>query len=318
MSEDSFVDSPMNVDRSLVLSPCTPVLSTQPSAKPTAAKLASLIFDIYEYQQDIFDYMKIAEMRARAKPYYMRRQPDISYSMRSTLVDWLVEVGEEYKLQNETLYLAVGFIDRFLSQMSVVRAKLQLLGTAAMFVASKYEEIYPPDVTEFVFITDDTYTTAQVLKMEHVILKVLAFDLSVPTTLAFINHLATVCQLSDKTKHLAMFLCELSLVEGDPYLQFRQSLLASAAIACARHCLLEEERGGEEVWPADLESASGYSLKQLAPCMVCLNATHAKATTSPQQAVVDKYKVNKWHNVAEIPHKQLSVEENNEEVILDL
>lgn len=66
----------------------------------------------------------------------MRRQPDVTYSMRAILVDWLVEVAQEYKLQNETLYLAISFIDRFLSLMSVVRAKLQLLGTAAMFVAS--------------------------------------------------------------------------------------------------------------------------------------------------------------------------------------
>lgn len=66
----------------------------------------------------------------------MRRQPDVSYSMRTILVDWLVEVAEEYKLQPQTLFLAVSFIDRFLSLMSVVRSKLQLLGTAAMFVAS--------------------------------------------------------------------------------------------------------------------------------------------------------------------------------------
>jgi cyclin A len=56
--------------------------------------------------------------------------------MRAVLIDWLVEVTEEYKMQTETLYLAVNFIDRFLSYMSVVRAKLQLVGTAAMFIAS--------------------------------------------------------------------------------------------------------------------------------------------------------------------------------------
>lgn len=66
----------------------------------------------------------------------MRRQPDVSYTMRTILVDWLVEVAQEYKLQSETLFLAVSFIDRFLSVMSVVKSKLQLLGTAAMFVAS--------------------------------------------------------------------------------------------------------------------------------------------------------------------------------------
>lgn len=66
----------------------------------------------------------------------MRKQPDITHNMRTILVDWLVEVSEEYKLQTETLYLAINYIDRFLSYMSVVRAKLQLVGTAAMFIAA--------------------------------------------------------------------------------------------------------------------------------------------------------------------------------------
>lgn len=66
----------------------------------------------------------------------MKKQPDITYSMRTILIDWLVEVTEEYKLHTETLYLAVNYIDRFLSFMSVVRAKLQLVGTAAMFIAA--------------------------------------------------------------------------------------------------------------------------------------------------------------------------------------
>ena len=66
----------------------------------------------------------------------MKKQPDITYSMRTILVDWLVEVAEEYRLHTETLYLAVSYIDRFLSYMSVVRAKLQLVGTAAMFIAA--------------------------------------------------------------------------------------------------------------------------------------------------------------------------------------
>jgi hypothetical protein len=76
------------------------------------------------------------QVRHRPKPGYMNKQPDITYSMRSVLVDWLVEVAEEYRLQTETLYLAVSYIDRFLSFMSVVRAKLQLVGTAAMFIAA--------------------------------------------------------------------------------------------------------------------------------------------------------------------------------------
>ena len=54
------------------------------------------------------------------------------------------------------------FLCRFLSYMAVQRTKLQLVGAACMFIAAKYEEIYPPDVAEFVYITDDTYNKKQV------------------------------------------------------------------------------------------------------------------------------------------------------------
>lgn len=87
------------------------------------------------------------QMKTRPKAGYMKKQHDITNSMRAILVDWLVEVGEEYKLQSETLYLAVNYIDRFLSSMSVLRGKLQLVGTAAMLLAS----YVPAPVTSFNF-----------------------------------------------------------------------------------------------------------------------------------------------------------------------
>lgn len=132
----------------------------------------------------------------------MRKQPDITHAMRTILVDWLSEVCEEYKLQSETFCLAISYIDRFLSFMSVVRAKLQLVGTAAMLIAAKYEEIYPPDVAEFVYITDDTYAKNQVLRMEQLILKVLSFDLSIPTVVMFVNLFAVMLNIPEKLKYL--------------------------------------------------------------------------------------------------------------------
>ena len=56
--------------------------------------------------------------------------------MRSILVEWLVEVAEEYNLELETLYLTISYLDRFLSVMSVLRGKLQLVGVTAMFIAA--------------------------------------------------------------------------------------------------------------------------------------------------------------------------------------
>lgn len=81
-------------------------------------------------------FFKTMQIKSKPRAGYMKKLPDITNSMRAILVDWLVVVGEKYKLQNETLYLAVNYIDRFLSSMSVHREKLQLVGTAAMLLAS--------------------------------------------------------------------------------------------------------------------------------------------------------------------------------------
>lgn len=139
-----------------------------------------------DYTQDIFLYLREAEVRFRPNASYMRKQPDISSNMRSILMEWLVEVADEYKLQSQTLYLGSSYVDRFLSRMSVTRSKLQLLGTAALYLAAKLEEIYPPELKDFVYITDDTYSKRQVVKMEQVILQCLDFHLVSPTTHTFL------------------------------------------------------------------------------------------------------------------------------------
>ncbi|KYM93446.1 PREDICTED: cyclin-A2 [Cyphomyrmex costatus] len=250
------------------------------------------IFDVDEYRADIYNYLRTSESLHRPKPGYMKKQPDITYSMRSILIDWLVEVAEEYRLQDETLYLAISYIDRFLSYMSVVRSKLQLVGTAAMFIAAKYEEIYPPDVGEFVYITDDTYTKTQVIKMENLILKVLSFDLTVPTYVTFLMEYCISNNLSDKIKCLAMYLCELSMLEGDPYLQYLPSHLAASALALARHTL------HEEIWPHELELSTGYNLKTLKECIAYLSRTFSNAPNFQQTAIQEKYRSSKYGHVS--------------------
>ena len=90
-------------------------------------------------------------------------QSDLNLTMRSILIDWLVEVMEEYKLKPQTFFLAVNYIDRFLARVPVMRNRLQLVGIAAMFLAAKYEEIQPPLADDFVYISDNTYTRDEVL-----------------------------------------------------------------------------------------------------------------------------------------------------------
>ncbi|MBA0878308.1 hypothetical protein Goshw_027196, partial [Gossypium schwendimanii] len=99
-------------------------------------------------------------------------------------------VSEEYKLVPDTLYLIVSLIDHFLSHNFIEKQRLQLLGVACMLIASKYEEICASRVEEFCFITDNTYTREEVLKMESKVLNFLYFQLSVPTTKTFLRRQA--------------------------------------------------------------------------------------------------------------------------------
>lgn len=73
------------------------------------------------------------------------------------------QVADEYQLVSDTLYLSVALLDRALSLMSISKSRLQLLGVTCMFIAAKYEEIYAPQVDEFVYVTDESYSREQVI-----------------------------------------------------------------------------------------------------------------------------------------------------------
>jgi cyclin A len=62
------------------------------------------------------------------------------------LVDWLVEVVDEFQLSQETLFLAITLLDRFMSVKPVLCCQLQLLGVTCLWVAAKYEEVMPPSL----------------------------------------------------------------------------------------------------------------------------------------------------------------------------
>ena len=113
--------------------------------------------DVQNYYFDIDDLMKLRSepSAACAERYvvarvlqarfvlrdYLPGQPDLTAGMRAVLVDWLVEVQENFELNHETLYLAVKLVDHLLGSggASVQRDRLQLIGAAALFSAAKFD-----------------------------------------------------------------------------------------------------------------------------------------------------------------------------------
>ncbi|KAG1677117.1 Pre-mRNA-splicing factor ATP-dependent RNA helicase PRP16 [Nymphon striatum] len=129
--------------------------------------------------EDVWCIMMKKELLYEKKSDLLTNHPSLQPRMRSILLDWLIEVCEVYKLHRETFYLAQDFIDRFLAEQSdIPKHKLQLIGITTLFIAAKIEEIYPPKLTEFVYVTDGACSETEILELELVILKALDWNLN--------------------------------------------------------------------------------------------------------------------------------------------
>jgi len=182
------------------------------------------------YAKEIFQNLKAEENKYQAKfGYFAQIQNEINERMRAILVDWLVEIHIKFKLLPETLYLTVNLVDRFLEKVPVSKQQLQLVGVTAMLIASKYQEIYPPEVRDFVHITDKAYTKEEVLEMEGNMLRTLQFNLTVPTSLTFLERFTRLANLDKKSSFFSHYIIELALCDYI-MLKYSPSVIAWGAI----------------------------------------------------------------------------------------
>ena len=70
---------------------------------------------------------------------------------------------EEQHCEDEVFYMAMNFIDRFLSIVSLPKSHFQLLGSACLFIASKLRETIPISASNLVTYTDNSITIDQLL-----------------------------------------------------------------------------------------------------------------------------------------------------------
>eukprot|EP01001_Neometanema_parovale_P006806 NODE_3149_length_1270_cov_158.392328_g2990_i0.p1 GENE.NODE_3149_length_1270_cov_158.392328_g2990_i0~~NODE_3149_length_1270_cov_158.392328_g2990_i0.p1 ORF type:complete len:308 (+),score=47.75 NODE_3149_length_1270_cov_158.392328_g2990_i0:63-986(+) len=251
---------------------------------------------VVEYAKDIQEHFRNAEIKAQSNGSYLSSvQTDIDEKMRSILIDWMVDVHLKFKLLPETLPLAVVLVDRFLERKVVNRSKLQLVGVVAMLLASKYEEIYPPEIKDFIYIAANTYTRDDVLRMERLMFQTLDFNLTLPTTFQFLKRGLQVTNSDTQTTHLAQYLSELALMDYK-MLQHRPSVVAAGCIYVANKCL-----SAREVWGRTLEHYTTYKstdVEAVAAELLTLgrNAPNASKT----QAIRKKYSYAKYSEVSKL------------------
>ncbi|KAM4687306.1 G1/S-specific cyclin-E2 [Discoglossus pictus] len=152
---------------------------------------------------DVWAKMVSKEQKYKHSSRLLKEHPTLIPDMRSILLDWLIEVSEVYSLHRETFYLAQDFFDRFmLTQKCVNKSMLQLIGVTALFIASKIEEIYPPKLNEFAYVTDGACSEDDIVKMELIILKALKWQLSPVSAVAWLNLYLQVSSLKESPKLL--------------------------------------------------------------------------------------------------------------------
>uniref|UniRef100_A0A3Q3GJ37 G2/mitotic-specific cyclin-B2 n=1 Tax=Labrus bergylta TaxID=56723 RepID=A0A3Q3GJ37_9LABR len=246
-----------------------------------------------EYAKDIFDYLKQREEKF-VLCNYMPKQPSLNPEMRAILIDWLVEVQVCVCLYHETLYLAVMMTDHYLSQTPVHRELLQLVGSTAMLIASKFEERSPPCVDDFLYICDDAYKREELISTEANILQTLRFDINIPIPYRFLRRYAKCVSAGMDTLTLARYFCEMSLMDMELVTQ-RGSLLASACLLMA---LVTKDLGG---WSAILQFHSGYQTSDLAPVVRKLHVMLSAPPDDKLRAIRNKYSHKVFFEVASLP-----------------
>ena len=168
--------------------------------------------------------------------HYMDNQTEIQWSMRSVLIDWVIQVHARFHLLPETLFLSVNFVDRFLSCKIVSLGKLQLVGATALLIAAKYEEINAPSIPEMVYMVDSGYTIDEIQKAERFMLSMLQFELGWPGPMSFLRRVSKADDYDLDTRTLAKYFLEASVID-ERFVGCPPSFMAAGAHCLARYML---------------------------------------------------------------------------------
>jgi len=249
---------------------------------------------VVEYVPDIYRYLHCEEAQHLPQPGYMDRQAHVNAKMRAILVDWLVDVHKKYKLRPETLFLAISLVDRYLDRRLIARRKLQLVGVTALLVAAKFEEMHPPEIQEFVYVTDKAYTNHEVVMMEASILNTLDFRVCRPTAVSFLERYVRVNGCHEAHHHLVSYLLELTLVEYK-MIKYSPSHLAAAAVLLSNKLLRRQP-----AWTPAAVKQTKLTEPNLKECAKEICALFEHADQNPLQAVRKKFSQRKYNEVAKL------------------
>ncbi|GAV50261.1 hypothetical protein ZYGR_0U01170 [Zygosaccharomyces rouxii] len=256
---------------------------------------------VSELSTEIFEYLRELEMKYRPNPSYMDIQPELKWSYRSTLIDWIIQVHSRFQLLPETLYLTVNIIDRFLSRKTVTLNRFQLVGAAALFVAAKYEEINCPTLNDIVYMLDHAYTKEDIVKAEKFMIDTLDFEIGWPGPFSFLRRISKADDYEYDTRTLAKYLLETTTMDSK-LVAAPPSWLATGAYFLSRIIL------GCNEWTLKHIYYSGYTQEQIFPLATVI-LENCRFAERRHQAIWKKYSERRQHRSAQVVAKWIALAE---------
>jgi serine/threonine protein kinase len=125
------------------------------------------------------------EVALRARAVSVLVNPDMRFvntRMRAICYSWLFDVIKEFKLSERTLGLAIYLLERYWTKRAIEREYLQLIAVVAMHIATSICDEGYATTDDFIFISDYTYTLAQIARIDVDMLEINGVDLHVATT----------------------------------------------------------------------------------------------------------------------------------------
>jgi len=154
---------------------------------------------------------------------YLKFYRKITTHEREILINWLIIIQVEFNLLPETLFITVNIIDRYLSKQKISLNQLQLLGITAMFIASKFQEIYPPIMTDFIQMTRNSFESTEMRSMECKVLTVIEFNVNCSPSQTFLENYSRAINVSEpRVLIYASYLLDIALIKYD-FLKFTTS-----------------------------------------------------------------------------------------------
>ena len=207
---------------------------------------------VVEYQGVILQHMIQGELLRPQPGDCLPASQRVQSLHRSMLYEWLIQLHDKQKLQNKSLHMALNIFDKFQRRRQIAREEIQLYGLTALWIACKYEEIYPPDLGQFVRACADAYTQELFKIAEGEILKVLDFNVLEANQYNYYELFAQMCRFTRLEFNVGLYWLELCI-----FSEKMQSLRASIRAAVIVNLVLKVYR--YESFPAELQIPGWYS-----------------------------------------------------------